>query len=110
MKIFNATFSNGKVYIQNGTVEVPGVTIMSAGAGNSAGILIMAEGECIYIAQTSSDIADALKILADGFTTLSSDVIQASGGTSDVGGATPTFKTDMQSVSTKLKELAGKLK
>lgn len=110
MRIFEASLLDGKVYIQNGTVEILNVKIMSAGTGNSDGILIMAGGEFVYIAQTVSDLKSGLEILADGFDKLSNDVIAATGGTSDVGGAGPTFKADMQSVKQKLNDLIGGLK
>lgn len=109
MRIFEAIFTDGKVYIQNGTVEVPGAKLMSAGKGDSVGILILAGGECVYLAQTTPDMKKSLEILAQAFDKLSNDVIQATGGTSDVGGATATFKTDMQAVKQQLEQLAGDL-
>lgn len=108
MKIFNASLKDGQVYI--GDTPVPDATVLSQGAGNSSGILLLAENQCIYIAQISDDIKSALTLLADAFTKLSTDVKVATGGTSDVGGATPTFQKDMQQVAQKLNDLAGGLK
>lgn len=110
MRIFDAIYSNGKVYIQNGTIEVHGVKVMSAGIGDSNGILIMAGGETVYVAQVFEDLKTALQILSDGFKKLSDDVIAASGGASDVGGATPEFQIDMLKVKTDLDNLIKKLK
>lgn len=108
MKIFNASFQNNQVLVDG--VPVPDVTILSQGQGDSTGVLLMSDNECIYIAQISDDIKTALELLSDAFKTLSTDVVQASGGASDVGGAKPTFTSDMQNVSTKLKQLAGGLR
>lgn len=110
MRVFEAIFQDGKVYIHNGTVEVPNVKILSEGLGNSEGVVILAGEECIYIAQTTGDLKSALTIIKDGFTKLASDVVQASGGTSDVGGATPTFASDMNKVASDLDSLIGGLK
>lgn len=109
MRIFEAICSEGKIFIDNGKIEVPNVNILSEG-GDSEGILIMAGNEINYLAQTSGDLKSALTILKDGFTKLSNDVMQATGGTSDVGGATATFKSDMQAVSDNLNNLLGELK
>lgn len=108
MKIFKASFQDGEVLI-DGT-PVPDVTILSQGKGNSTGVLFMAENQCIYIAQISDDIKSALELLATAFNTLSTDVIPASGGATDKGGAAPLFQTHMQDVSTQLKKLAGGLR
>lgn len=110
MRIFEAILTSGKVYIHNGTIEVPNVNILSEGAGDSEGIVLLQGSECIYIAETAGDLKKGLQIIADGFGKLSNDVAQATGGTSDVGGATPTFKTDMQKVQTDLNTLIGGLK
>lgn len=110
MRIFEAILQESKVFINNGTVEVPNAKILSEGVGDSEGILILSGAECVYIAQTTGDVKKALTILKDGFNKLAGDVVQASGGTSDVGGATPTFSADMQQVATKLDELIGGLK
>lgn len=110
MRVFEAIFQDGKVYIHNGTVEVPNVKILSEGLGESAGIMILAGEECVYIAQTTGDLKNALTIIKEGFTKLASDVVQASGGTSDVGGATPNFSTDMNKVASDLDTLIGGLK
>lgn len=110
MRIFEAILQESKVFINNGTVEVPNVKILSEGVGDSEGVLILSGSECVYIAQTTGDVKNALTILKDGFNKLANDVVQASGGTSDVGGATPTFKADMQQVASKLEELIGGLK
>lgn len=110
MRIFEAILTSGKVYINNGTVEVPNVKILSEGAGDSTGIMLLQGAECIYIAETAGDLKQGLQIIADGFGKLANDVIQATGGTSDVGGATPTFKTDMNKVKSDLNNLIGGLK
>lgn len=110
MRIFEAILQDGQIFINNGTVEVPNVKILSEGVGNSEGILIIAGGECVYIAQTTGDLKSALTILKDGFTKLAGDVVQATGGTSDVGGAGPTFQSDMQAVASDLDTLIGGLK
>lgn len=110
MRVFEAICQDGKVYIHNGTVEVPNVKILSEGLGESAGIMILAGEECVYIAQTTGDLKSALTIIKEGFTKLASDVVQASGGTSDVGGATPNFATDMNQVASDLDTLIGGLK
>ena len=60
MRIFEAILADGKVYIQNGTVEVPNVKIMSAGVADSQGILMLAGNECVYIAETASDLKKGL--------------------------------------------------
>lgn len=109
MRIFEAIAVGGQVFI-NGTVLVPGAKIMSEGVGASTGILLLQGSECIYIAETAGDLKNALQIIADGFGTLSADVTAATGGTSDVGGATPTFKADMQKVQAQLLALIGGLK
>lgn len=110
MRIFEAILTSGKVYINNGTVEVPNVKILSEGAGDSEGILLLQGAECIYIAETAGDLKQGLQIIANGFGTLANDVIQATGGTSDVGGATPQFKSDMNKVKSDLNNLIGGLK
>ena len=110
MRIFEAILQESKVFINNGTVEVPNAKILSEGVGDSEGILILSGAECVYIAQTTGDVKKALTILKDGFNKLASDVVQASGGTSDVGGATPTFRADMQQVANNLNKLIGGLK
>lgn len=110
MRVFEAVLQDGKVYIQNGTVEVPNVKILSEGLGDSDGILILAGEECVYIAQTTGDLKKALNTIKDGFQKLSGDVIQASGGTTDVGGATATFVSDMTQVANELDRLIGGLK
>lgn len=108
MKIFNASLKDGQVYI--GDIPVPDATVLSQGTGNSSGILLLSENQCIYIAQISDDIKSALTLLANAFSTLSTDVEVATGGTSDVGGATITFQEDMQNVAKQLNDLAGRLK
>lgn len=110
MRMFEAILQDGKVYIHNGTVEVPDVKILSEGIGDSDGVVILAGSETVYIAQTTGDLKNALTIIKDGFTKLAGDVVQASGGTSDVGGATPTFASDMNKVATDLNNLIGGLK
>lgn len=110
MRIFEAILTSGKVYINNGTVEVPNVKILSEGAGDSEGILLLQGSECIYIAETSGDLKQGLQYIADGFGTLANDVVQATGGSTDTGGATPTFKTDMKAVQDNLNNLIGGLK
>lgn len=110
MRMFEAILQDGKVYIHNGTVEVPDVKILSEGVGDSDGVVILAGSETVYIAQTTGDLKNALTIIKDGFTKLAGDVVQASGGTSDVGGATPTFASDMNKVATDLNNLIGGLK
>lgn len=110
MRMFEAILQDGKVYIHNGTVEVPDVKILSEGVGDSDGVVILAGSETVYIAQTTGDLKNALTIIKDGFTKLAGDVVQASGGTSDVGGATPTFASDMNQVATDLNNLIGGLK
>ena len=110
MRIFEAILTSGKVYINNGTVEVPNVKILSEGAGDSEGILLLQGTECIYIAETAGDLKQGLQIIADGFGTLANDVIQATGGTTDTGGATPTFKSDMNKIKSELNNLIGGLK
>lgn len=109
MRILEAICSEGKVFIGNGAVEVPNVKILSEG-GDSEGILLMAGGELVYVAQTSPDLKSALTIIKSAFTTLSGDVVAATGGLTDIGGATPTFAADMLQVSANLNELIGKLK
>lgn len=108
--MFEAILQDGKVYIHNGTVEVPNVKILSEGVGDSEGVVILAGTETVYIAQTTGDLKNALTIIKDGFTKLAGDVVQATGGTSDVGGAGPTFATDMNQVATDLNKLIGGLK
>lgn len=110
MRMFEAILQDGKVYIHNGTVEVPDVKILSEGVGDSDGVVILAGSETVYIAQTTGDLKNALTIIKDGFTKLAGDVVQASGGTSDVGGATPTFASDMNKVASDLNSLIGGLK
>ncbi len=110
MRIFEAILTSGKVYINNGTVEVPNVKILSEGAGDSEGILLLQGSECIYIAETAGDLKQGLQIIADGFGTLANDVVQATGGSTDTGGATPQFKTDMNKVKSDLNNLIGGLK
>lgn len=110
MRIFEAILTSGKVYINNGTVEVPNVKVLSEGAGDSEGILLLQGTECIYIAETAGDLKQGLQIIADGFGTLANDVIQATGGTTDTGGATPTFKADMNKIKSDLNNLIGGLK
>lgn len=110
MRIFEAILASGKVYINNGTVEVPNVKVLSEGVGDSEGIMLLQGSECIYIAETAGDLKKGLQIIADGFGTLSEDVVQATGGSSDTGGATPTFATDMKKVQTDLNALIGGLK
>lgn len=110
MRMFEAILQDGKVYIHNGTVEVPDVKILSEGVGDSEGVVILAGAETVYIAQTTGDLKNALTIIKDGFTKLAGDVIQATGGLSDVGGAGPTFATDMNQVATDLDKLIGGLK
>lgn len=110
MRIFEAILTSGKVYINNGTVEVPNVKILSEGAGDSEGIMLLQGSECIYIAETAGDLKKGLQIIADGFGTLSGDVIKATGGTKDTGGASPTFETDMKQVQQDLNDLIGGLK
>lgn len=110
MRMFEAILQDGKVYIHNGTIEVPDVKILSEGVGDSDGVVILAGSETVYIAQTTGDLKNALTIIKDGFTKLAGDVVQASGGTSDVGGATPTFASDMNKVATDLNNLIGGLK
>lgn len=108
MRIIDATFKNGVVYIQD-NIPVPDVKLWGAGKGDSSGVLVIANDECIYIPQAIDDLKNLIKILSDGFAKLSQDVVQSTGGTSDVGGATAAFKTDMQNVSSKLNELGDKL-
>lgn len=110
MRIFEAILTSGKVYINNGTVEVPNVKILSEGAGDSEGIMLLQGSECIYIAETAGDLKKGLQIIADGFGTLSGDVIKATGGTTDTGGASPTFEADMKQVQQDLNDLIGGLK
>lgn len=110
MRMFEAILQDGKVYIHNGTVEMPDVKILSEGVGDSDGVVILAGSETVYIAQTTGDLKNALTIIKDGFTKLAGDVVQASGGTSDVGGATPTFASDMNKVASDLDSLIGGLK
>lgn len=109
MRIFEAVLKGGKVYIYD-NVEVPEAKVLSEGAGDSEGVLFLSGAECIYIAETAGDLKQGLQIIADAFGTLANDVVQATGGTSDTGGATPTFKTDMNKVKTDLNKLIGGLK
>lgn len=108
MRIFKANLNGGQVFI-NGVIPVIGATILGAGVANSTGVLLLAGDECVYIPQSTPDISQALKILSDGFTQLSKDVIVASGGASDLGGATPQFQLHMTQVATQLQTLAGML-
>lgn len=110
MRIFEAILTSGKVYINNGTVEVPNVKVLSEGAGDSEGILLLQGTECIYIAETAGDLKQGLQIIADGFGTLANDVTEATGGSVDTGGATPTFKSDMNKIKSDLNNLIGGLK
>lgn len=110
MRVFDAILQDGKVYIHNGTVEIPNVKVLSEGVGDSEGIVILAGQECVYIAQTTSDLKSALTIIKNGFTKLAADVVQATGGTADVGGATANFQPDMQKIASDLDELIGGLK
>ena len=110
MRIFEANLTSGKGYINNGTVEVPNVKILSEGVGDSTGIMLLQGPECIYIAETAGDLKKGLQIIADGFGTLSGDVVQATGGTTDTGGASPKFATDMKKVQSDLNDLIGGLK
>lgn len=109
MRIFEANFTGGQVYIHNGTVPVPDAKVLGDGKADSSGVLLLAGADCVYVPQTTPDMTKALKILSDGFTTLSNSVVQASGGASDVGGATPQFKANMTAVANKLNQLAGEL-
>lgn len=110
MRIFEANLTSGKVYIHNGTVEVPNVKILSEGVGDSTGIMLLQGSECIYIAETAGDLKKGLQIIANGFGDLASNVVQATGGSTDTGGATPQFQTLMNQVKTDLNNLIGGLK
>jgi hypothetical protein len=110
MRIFEANLTSGKVYIHNGTVEVPNVKVLSEGAGDSTGILLLQGAECIYIAETAGDLKQGLQIIANGFGDLASNVVQATGGSTDTGGATPQFQTLMNKVKSDLNNLIGGLK
>lgn len=110
MRIFEAILTSGKVYINNGTVEVPNVKILSEGAGDSEGIMLLQGSECIYIAETAGDLKKGLQIIANGFGDLASNVVQATGGSTDTGGATPQFQTLMNKVKSDLNALIGGLK
>mgnify|MGYP001050118843 CR=1 FL=1 len=73
MRMFEAILQDGKVYIHNGTVEVPDVKILSEGVGDSDGVVILAGSETVYIAQTTGDLKNALTIIKDGFTKLATE-------------------------------------
>lgn len=112
MRMFNAFLKDKKVQIKTeaGDFIVPNAQILSAGTGDSTGVLIISRSETAYIANTSSNMLDLLTLLVEGFKTLSNDVIQATGGTSDVGGATSNFKSDMLKVSTDIQKILDAIK
>lgn len=104
MKIFEAKRSGGVITADKGiVVDCP---VLGEG-GDSEGVLIMAEGELVYIPKRSPDLSTTLQLLSTALSTIASGIYQ-----SNMGGniTTPTFAQELADLKNQVDELKGKLK
>ena len=104
MKIFEAKRVGGVITADGGiVVDCP---VLGEG-GDSEGVLIMAEGELVYIPKRSPDLSTTLQILSTALFTIASGIFQANLG-GDI--TSPTFAQEITDLKKQVDELKGKLK
>lgn len=104
MKIFEAKRVGGVITADGGiVVDCP---VLGEG-GDSEGVLIMAEGELVYIPKRSPDLSTTLQILSTALFTIASGIMQANLG-GDI--TSPTFAQEITDLKKQVDELKGKLK
>lgn len=69
-KVLHANCAGGLVY-SNG-VPVPSAQILSEGVGESSGVLLVDQGEAVYVAKISPDLKATLDGLVSALTSISS--------------------------------------
>lgn len=104
MKIFNAKRTGGVITADGGVVI--NCPVLGEG-GDSEGVIIMAEGELVYIPKRSPDLSTTLQLLSTTLSTIASGIFQANLG-GDI--TTPTFAQELADLKTQVDELMGKLK
>lgn len=104
MKIFSASMSGGQITANGG--QVVDCPFLGEG-GDSQGVLIMAEGNLVYIPKTSPDLSKTLEILSTSLNTIATGILQQ-----NAGGAitTQTFATDLANLKNQVDELKEKLR
>lgn len=104
MKIFEAKMTEGKITAEGGVVvDCP---ILGEG-GDSEGVIVMAEGEIVYIPKRSPDLYTTLQLLSTTLFTIASGIYQANMG-GDI--TSPTFAQELTDLKMQVDELKGKLK
>ena len=104
MKIFEAKRTAGVITADGGAViDCP---VLGEG-GDSEGVIVMAEGELVYIPKRSPDLSTTLQLLSTALFTIASGVYQANMG-GDI--TSPTFAQELADIKKQVDELRGKLK
>lgn len=104
MKIFEAKRTAGVITADGGAViDCP---VLGEG-GDSEGVIVMAEGELVYIPKRSPDLSTTLQLLSIALFTIASGIYQA-----NMGGniTSPTFAQELADIKKQVDELRGKLK
>ena len=96
--------TEGKITAEGGVVvDCP---ILGEG-GDSEGVIVMAEGELVYIPKRSPDLYTTLQLLSTTLFTIASGIYQANMG-GDI--TSPTFAQELTDLKMQVDELKGKLK
>lgn len=104
MKIFEAKRTAGVITADGGAViDCP---VLGEG-GDSEGVIVMAEGELVYIPKRSPDLSQTLQLLSTALFTIASGIYQANLG-GDI--TSPTFAQELADIKKQVDELRGKLK
>lgn len=104
MKIFEAKRKAGVITADGGAViDCP---VLGEG-GDSEGVIVMAEGELVYIPKRSPDLYATLQLLSTALFTIASGIYQANMG-GDI--TSPTFAQELADIKRQVDELRGKLK
>jgi hypothetical protein len=104
MKIFEAKRTAGVITADGGAViDCP---VLGEG-GDSEGVIVMAEGELVYIPKRSPDLSTTLQLLSTALFTIASGIYQANMG-GDI--TSPTFAQELADIKKQVDELRGKLK
>lgn len=104
MKIFEAKRTAGVITADGGAViDCP---VLGEG-GDSEGVIVMAEGELVYIPKRSPDLSTTLQLLSTSLFTIASGIMQANMG-GDI--TSPTFAQELTDLKKQVDELRGKLK
>lgn len=104
MKIFEAKRTAGVITADGGAViDCP---VLGEG-GDSEGVIVMAEGELVYIPKRSPDLSTTLQLLSTALFTIATGIFQKNLG-GDI--TSPTFAQELADIKKQVDELRGKLK